>query len=244
VDACFAGRFILDLPLSDHPNLAIVETAARADETSLFFLGPELKFRSGKTLKNPTHNPGVAGGENTGRSEFTNGLLAGMETFATSADAVAKAQAAGGSFLGQMLKQSFTLGANEDWGQQLGWMTPLEQDRLPTAPPPPPPPPTSFNVTVQGWYQHFSGYSHDCFGIITFPPQPSAMFMSHLDGGTVTGSRDMTGFLGPDGRATVTYPISAYGLYNEQVTVTSGMQTRTGSTTLNVTASPGTTPCP
>jgi hypothetical protein len=128
IDACYSARFLVDMDPKEHQNLAIIETAANAMQYSYFFL--QNVTAGGKTIVNKTNNPGVVNGTKTGRSEFTNGLLGGMEEFATSATAVADAERNGGSLLAWMLRYGFQHEATNDFAAQNGMTQPKEQDNL------------------------------------------------------------------------------------------------------------------
>lgn len=124
IDACFSGRFILDLPRSLHPNLLVLATAARADEESYSYLD-QVELTNGRKVRNDTNNPGNANPDGQGRGEFTNGLLAGIDDFAGSKAEVAKAQKAGGSLLAHMIERALALGINQDFAARWKLMKPL-----------------------------------------------------------------------------------------------------------------------
>ncbi len=154
IDACYAGRFVLDLPKDEHPNLRIIEASSNAQETSSFF--KRWGTRDGKDVRSPTNNPGnkllevddpknpgkkrlVADYDN-GLSEFSNGNFAALETFITTPALIAAAQAQGGSLLARALEYAAAHSSEQDFAAQLGATTPLTVVNIPAAELPPPAP--------------------------------------------------------------------------------------------------------
>ena len=160
IDACFAGRFLLDLTKQEFPNLLILEASSGAQETSSFALpertvtGPDGKRRR---IISPTNNPGNAVVERpdpdhpgkkirvwdreNGLSEFSNGNFSAFETFITDPALVATAQAKGGSMLARALEHAAAHSDEQDFAAQQGLTHPKTQDNIPGAGPAPAPVP-------------------------------------------------------------------------------------------------------
>ncbi len=183
VDACYSGRFVLDLPKSENPNLLILDTASRADEVSWFYL--RTFTLKGKNYRSRTNNPGNSNKKGEGRSEYTNGLIAGLTAAAGSKQEVADAQAHGGSLLARLLARAPELGKGQDVARWAGFTAPLTGGayggRSDVANPKPPAKP-DFQVTGTGWYQHFTGQSAICVRFSTSPAQPNASVIGERRG--------------------------------------------------------------
>jgi hypothetical protein len=244
VDACYSGRFVLDVPKSENPNLLALETASRADEVSWSYL--HTVTVNGVVYESRTNNPGNTRADHQGRGEFTNGLIAGLTRAAGSATEVADAQAQGGSLLGRLIARAPELGKNQDIARWAGLTAPRSGGAYGGASdvtPPPPPTAPSFTVTGTGWWQHFSGHSAICVSFSTSPAEPNAGVVVTAAGGSVTGSRSATTRLDSTGKGTARFEIDAYGSYTITVAVTAGGKTVTQTIVVDVTSSPGSAPC-
>ena len=165
VDACYSGRFVLDLPKSENPNLVILETSSKATETSLFSI-PTITDANGHEVKSLTNNPGNAViqvpdpkhpgrtiaeyDEPHGRSEFTNGNLTALETFFTTPALVATAQSQGGSLLARALEYGSAHSDEQDFAAQQGLTHPLVEDNVTATGPGGPPAAFACTVTATG----------------------------------------------------------------------------------------------
>ena len=133
VDSCFSGRFILDLPKEEHPNLLIAESSSNAEEYSYFSI-PAIVDAAGKTIYSKTNNPGnkilqvddpqhpgkkkSVWDETAGRMEFTNGNLAALETFFTSSDLIGQATGQGGPLMARALDYAAAHEGDQDFASQ------------------------------------------------------------------------------------------------------------------------------
>ncbi len=243
VDACYSGRFVLDLPKSENPNLLAVETASRADEVSWSYL--HTVTVDGTVYESRTNNPGNRNAHGQGRGEFTNGLIAGLTRAASSAPEVAAAQAKGGSLLGHLIADAPELGKNQDLARWAKLTAPRSGGAYGGASDvsPPPPPAPSFTVAGNGWWQHFTGHSAICVAFDTTPAQPNASVSVTAAGGSVTSSRTATVRLDSTGMGTARFEIDQYGTYTVTVAVTAGGKTVTQTIVVDVTSSPGSAPC-
>lgn len=243
VDACYSGRFVLDLPKSENPNLLVLDTSSRADEVSYFFL--HTFTLNGTTYVSRTNNPGNRDAHGQGRGEFTNGFIAGLTQAAASAQLVAAAQAKGGSLLGHLIADAPELGKDQDVARWAGFTAPRSGGAYGGASDvsPPPSPAPSFTVSGTGWWQHFTGRSAICVAFDTTPAEPNASVSVTAAGGSVTSSRTATTRLDSTGKGTARFEIDQYGTYTVTVAVTAGGKTVTQTIVVDVTSSPGSAPC-
>lgn len=243
VDACYSGRFVLDLPASENPNLLAIETASRADEVSWSFL--HTVTVNGTVYESRTNNPGNTRDDHHGRGEFTNGLIAGLARAAASPAEVAAAQAQGGSLLGHLIADAPDLGKNQDIARWAGLTAPRSGGAYGASGVGPAPPPVtpSFTVTGSGWWQHFSGHSAICVAFSTNPAEPNASVEVTVAGGSVTGNRSDTTRLDSTGKGDARFEIDQFGSYTVTVAVTAGGKTVTQTIVVDVTSSPGSAPC-
>lgn len=233
IDSCFSARFILDVPADEHPNLLVMAVSSRANEVSYSYIAANDGVRS------RTNNPGNARRDGYGRGEFTNGFLAGLSSFFGSAAELARAQAAGGDLLARAIDRAVTLGRGQDFAQTAGLTESRTQGNLDKAPPPA----TAFSVSLEGWYQHFTGKSAICVKVSTKPPRKGGDYSVSVTGGSVIGSRTATGGLDEGGERRVRFEIDQYDTYTVTVSVTSGGKTETATTTIKVTAAAGSAAC-
>ena len=245
VDACFSGRFVLDLPKSENPNLLVLETAARADEESWSYLHT-VKVK-GVNYVSRTNNPGNSNAKGLGRGEFTNGFIAGLTAAAASRQEVAAAKHAGGSLLGHLIARAPALGKGQDLARWAGLTVPLGGGayggKSDLANPKPTTQPT-FQVTAKGWYHHHTGQSAICVRFSTTPAEPNAGVTITADSGSVTGNRTQTTHLDSHGGGTGSFQITAYGTYTAHVKVTAGGKTVTKDVVIDVTPTQTATACP
>ncbi len=245
VDACFSGRFVLDLPKSENPNLLVLETAARADEESWSYL--RTVTRHGVKYESRTNNPGNTNAKGEGRGEFTNGFIAGLTAAAGSRTEVAAAQRAGGSLLAHLIARAPELGKNQDLARWAGLTVPLgggayggKSDLGNPTPPAQP----SFGVAGSGWYHHATGHSAICVRFSTTPAEAAAKVAVTADGGNVSGSRTQSSHLDSHGEGTASFQITAYGTYTVHVKVTAGGKTVSKDIVVDVTPTQTATACP
>lgn len=244
VDACYSGRFVLDLPKSENPNLLALETASRADEVSWSHL--RTVTVDGVVYESRTNNPGNASATAQGRGEFTNGFIAGLTAAAASADEVAAAQGKGGSLLARLIARAAELGKNQDLARWAGLTVPRSGGAYGGASDPgTPAPPTSpaFTIGGSGWYQHFTGKSAICVRFDTTAAKPNAATTVTVSGGSVLGPRTRTTRLDSRGEGTARFEIDEYGTYSVEVSVTAGGRTVTRTFTITVTAAAGSAAC-
>lgn len=139
IDACYAGRFVDDLPKAKYPNMLVLETATDATTPAWSYL-PGVWVKDGKEAQpytpgakyhpNTTNNPGNKN-PRRGRGEFTNGDLAGFIAFTTSAAKVKAALSRHDSLLALMMVSAFSDGAGEDLARTSGLTRPQLVDNLP-----------------------------------------------------------------------------------------------------------------
>lgn len=241
IDACYSGRFVLDLPKADHTNMLVLDVSSKADEVSYSYID------SNNGTQNTTNNPGNSNAEGFGRGEFTNGNLAGFEKFATSATEVANALAAGGSLFAQMIARGTELGKTDDFAQSQGLTHPLLADTLPDIPPGAPGSAEDFTMGMVEWWEHFGATSGMCTSITTTPPQAGASASVTASGSSsdsIVGSSTQTTTLNSSGTGQVRFTIQAYGTYTLNGTVTSSSgKTSTSSGTLVVSSAAGSQSC-
>lgn len=243
VDACFSGRFVLDLPKSEHQNLLTLETASRADEVSWSYLRTVTK--NGVVYESRTNNPGNGAPGAQGRGEFTNGLIAGLGRATGSAGEIAAAEAKGGSLLARLIARAPELGKGHDLAQWAGLTAPRSGGSYGGASDvsTPKPPPATFAVDGTVWYQHFTGRSAICVAFATTPAQPNASTSVTVTGGSVTGSRSQAVRLDSRGEGRVRFEIDAYGRYTVEVSVTASGKTVKHTFVVDVDAAAGAAPC-
>lgn len=243
VDACFSGRFVLDLPKSENANLLALETASRADEVSWSHL--RTVTAGGVVYRSATNNPGNASPTAQGRGEFTNGFIAGLARAAGSAAEVAAAQTQGGSLLARLLARAAELGKSQDLARWAGLTAPRSGGAYGGASDigNPKPPAPSFSIDGRGWYQHFSGYSAICVAFETTAAQPNAATSVTVTGGSVRGARSRTTRLDSRGTGTARFEVDAYGSYRVEVSVTAGGRTVTRTFVVDVGAGAGSASC-
>ena len=175
VDACYSGRFVLDLPKSENPNLVILETSSNAAETSLFST-PTITDATGHRVDSKTNNPGnkvlkipdpkhpgkklLVYDEAHGRSEFTNGNLAALDTFFTTPALIMAARSQGGSLLARALEYGAAHSNAQDFAAQQGLTHPLLEDNVTATAPTGAPAAFSCTVTATAATM-FMGVSYD-----------------------------------------------------------------------------------
>jgi hypothetical protein len=136
IDSCFSGHFAKALPAADHPDLIVLETSTAADEEGKMWgtlvdrKRPDMIFPANPRAPDPR-------GKDQTPDEFMWANLTGWTKFINSQTEIDNATAAGGSLLGHMLKDGFTLGANADFARKNGVTHPQIEDNLPKPPPPP-----------------------------------------------------------------------------------------------------------
>lgn len=151
IDACYSGRFLIDLNPAEQRNLLVVETSSNAEETSLFSTPGVIV--NGKDVLSHTNNPGnqtieVADPKRPGkkkkvwnkahgRSEFTNGNLSALETFFTTPQLIKDAMTAGGSLLARGLEYAAAHSSEQDFAAQQGLTHPKAEVDIHTPPQPP-----------------------------------------------------------------------------------------------------------
>ena len=130
LDACFAGRFLeKSAGLTSQPNLLVAEASSRANETSWSMLG-DPRDANGDPVKRKLAS--------SGRGEFTNANIAGLEHFTSSKEEVSMAIADGGDLLAHALADGFYDGASSDAARLSGLTRPILYTNFATPPPPPP----------------------------------------------------------------------------------------------------------
>ena len=244
VDACFSGRFVLDLPKSENANLLALETASRADEVSWSHL--RTVTVDGVVYESRTNNPGNASPTAQGRGEFTNGFIAGLGRAVASATEVSTAQTQGGSLLARLLARAAELGKNSDLARWAGLTAPRSGGAYGGASDvgtPPPPTSPAFTIGGSGWYQHFSGKSAICVKFDTTAAKPNAATTITVSGGSVLGARSTTTRLDSRGEGTARFEIDSYGTYSVEVSVTAGGRTVSRTFTVTVTQAAGSASC-
>jgi hypothetical protein len=116
----------------------------------------------------------------------------------------------------------------------------------PTSPPgpgttPTPTPTAGFGVNLHGGWIHNSPGNSTIYGCVTTtPPQPGASYAYDESSSDGSQSDSEVGNLDSNGAATLQTPITQFGTYDEDITVTDSNGSETASTTVTVTSSQGT----
>lgn len=222
LNGCYTGRFVDEL--KGEKNLLVIETAANGQEYSWGPLPARFRHPDGRIIDVPAH-------DNPGRSEFVNGNIAGLTAFFASLEEVQKAQEAGGSLLARSLGRAFELGAGSDGARLAGLTHPQRFENYP-----------DFTVKPLTGYRHFTGRSEICGIFGTDPAQPNATVTARIAGPGVDGPAEKVSRTGSVGEGAFAFGIVSYGTYTVTLTVTAGGLTRTVTSTVVVTAAPGTCP--
>ena len=222
VDACFSGRFVLDLPKDEFPGLLVIAAASKADEVSWFYLS-SVHYSNGTDKPSTTDNPGNKDAKK-GRSEFTNGLIAGLTAFAGSATEVGAAQKAGGSLLARMIDRAVQLGRAQDFAATTRLTTPVGS--LNAGGPVVEPPKTQVTATLTLSHHHIGGGISVICGKVTTVGGATVEIKVRGNGGFTAQS---TVTADGAGNATFSFLINQYDTYTAGATVTRSGATATAA---------------
>lgn len=121
-DTCYAQRF--GNALDSESNIWTTLASSSTTEESWWY-HDHATDQNGNTVTNQTNNPGVTD-RSKGLSEFLNGMLGGIESVATDADAVRQVQDNGGSFLAGLLVAAWKRESDNDFASKTGNTHPYE----------------------------------------------------------------------------------------------------------------------
>jgi len=226
IASCFSGRF--EHPLSDRPNVRIVEMSSAADQTSVFhmtnavardtsgsFYPPDKHDRTtGVPLWRPEHLVNNKTTNPLGADEFTNGNVAGF--YAWSQDPGKTVDLGGG------VSEAAHGGQDQNFGAISGYttvvITPLK---------------AAHSAPAGAAFQLFthSGWAHDdpsppdgglstvCVNVSTVPAQAGTAVSADMTTGPGIATHHVDGTLSASGAAHLRFDITAPGHYDGTVTV-------------------------
>jgi hypothetical protein len=216
VNACFSGRWT---SVAAEPNVRVVATASRNDQFGWGNLAQGKTYATMTQTNGKLTPTGLTATDTTtnatGASEFTNGILRGLISWADSASERMET----GDDLAKGIVKAFEHQRENNFAEQVGWsraqlrdetmrMPPPPPPPPPVAPPPPPPPPASLPEEAKATWTHGSGVSNICVDITGTAGQVGDVTMN----GTLSPAVQVF-TLDATGRARVIYTINTATTY-------------------------------